>query len=169
MGPGDLCRVPPAAVCHGRARQIQGRDRVVIVEWPWWYRARGVSILGKFVSSRNPGYMTRGVVMCLNVVLTPGSQPRSQISGTGPSTSCGYCCPLCPTGGAIFGENSFYRAPGSEWALKTCVGCPKQRYAKGEPGKVQGRDHVGIVEGSCGYRACEVSIRGKFDKPGVQE
>ena len=76
---------------------------------------------------------------------------------------------FAPQGGAIFGENSFYLAPGSEWALKTCVGCPKQRYAKGEPGKVQGRDHVGFVEGSCGYRAREVSIRGKFDKPGVQD
>ena len=24
MGPGDVCRVPPAAVCHGRARQNSG-------------------------------------------------------------------------------------------------------------------------------------------------
>ena len=32
-------------------------------------------------------------------------------------------------------------------------------FATGEPGKVKGRDRVGIVEGSCGYRA---SIRGKF-------
>ena len=32
----------------------------------------------------------------------------------------------------------------------------------GEPGNVQGRDRVGIVEGSCGYRARGVSIRGKF-------
>ena len=30
--------------------------------------------------------------------------------------------------------------------------CPQQRYATGEPGKVQGRDRMGIVEGSCGYR-----------------
>ena len=27
---------------------------------------------------------------------------------------------------------------------------PRQQYATEEPGKVQGRDHVGIVEGSCG-------------------
>ena len=30
------------------------------------------------------------------------------------------------------------------------------------PGKVQGRDRVGIVEGSSGYRARGVSIRGKL-------
>ena len=32
-------------------------------------------------------------------------------------------------------------------------------FATGEPGKVQGRNRVGIVEGSCGYQA---SIRAKF-------
>ena len=30
---------------------------------------------------------------------------------------------------------------------------PKQGYTTGEPGKLQSRYHVGIVEGSCGYRA----------------
>ena len=34
--------------------------------------------------------------------------------------------------------------------------------SKREPCKVQGRDRVGTVEGSRGYRACQVSIRGKF-------
>ena len=28
----------------------------------------------------------------------PGSHSRSQSSGTGPSASCKYCCPLCPMG-----------------------------------------------------------------------
>ena len=32
----------------------------------------------------------------------------------------------------------------------------------GEPDKVQGRDPVGIVEGSCWYRAHGVSNQGKF-------
>ena len=67
-----------------------------------------------------------------------------------------------PVGGSVFGEKSFYLAPGCKWAQETCDGCPQQLYAKGEPGKVQGRDRVGIVEGSCGYRAGRVSIRGKF-------
>ena len=39
---------------------VQGRDRVGIVEGSRGYRARGVSIRGKFVLSRNPGYKTRG-------------------------------------------------------------------------------------------------------------
>ena len=59
--------------------------------------------------------------------------------------------------GSIFGENSFYRAPEGKWD-----GYPQQQYATGEPGKVQGQDHVGIVEGSCGYRASGFSVRGKF-------
>ena len=47
----------------------------------------------------------------------------------------------------------------------------QQRYALGGPGKVQGRDHVGIVEGACGYRARGVNIWGKIrfiEKFGVQ-
>ena len=47
-------------------------------------------------------------------------------------------------------------------AKETCVGCPQEPHATEEPGKVQGRDHVGIVEGSCVYLAHGVSIRGKF-------
>ena len=30
---------------------------------------------------------------------------------------------------------------------------PQQGYTTEEPGKLQSRDHVGIVEGSCGYLA----------------
>ena len=37
---------------------------------------------------------------------------------------------------------------------------PQQRYTTGEPGKLQGRDCVGIVE-VLGYRTRGVSIRGK--------
>ena len=69
----------------------------------------------------------------------------------------GIIYPL-PLVGSVFGENAFFfRAPGC--AQETCAGCPQQRYATGKPGKVQGREHVGIVEGSCGYRARGVSIR----------
>ena len=59
-------------------------------------------------------------------------------------------------------ENSFYRAQGGKWDKVSCAGCPQQRYATGKPGKVQGLDRVGIVEGPCRYRARGVSIRGKF-------
>ena len=31
---------------------------------------------------------------------------------------------------------------------ETCAGCPQQRYIPGEPGSIQGKDRVGIVEGS---------------------
>ena len=56
----------------------------------------------------------------------------------------GIVVPFAPQG--LFGENSFYRGPGGKWAHETCVGCSKQRHATEEPGKVQGRDHVEIVE-----------------------
>ena len=41
-------------------------------------------------------------------------------------------------------------------------GAPGSGTPRESQGKVQGRDRVGIVEGSCGYRARRVSIRGKF-------
>ena len=66
MGSGDLCRMPPAAVqryTRGEPGKSQGRDRVGIVEGSCGYGARWVSIRGKFVLSRNPGYKTRGVDM----------------------------------------------------------------------------------------------------------
>ena len=62
----------------------------------------------------------------------------------------------------VLGKKSFYRATGGNRAQETNSGCAKQRYATGEPDKVQGRGRVGIVEGSCGYRARGVSIRGQF-------
>ena len=102
--PGDKWAQETCAGCPqqgyivGEPGNVQGRDCVGIVEGLCGYRACGVSIRGKFVLSRNPGYKTRGFAMWLNVVLTPGSLPRSQCSGTVPSSSCGYCCPLCPTG-----------------------------------------------------------------------
>ena len=59
-------------------------------------------------------------------------------------------------------EKFILSSPRGKWAQETFAVCPQQRYATREPGKVQGWDRVGIVEGSCGYRVCGVSIRGKF-------
>ena len=50
----------PAAVHHGKTGKVQGRDRVGIVEGSCGYRARGVSIRGKFILSRNLENKTRG-------------------------------------------------------------------------------------------------------------
>ena len=113
---GNIRFIEPQETCAGCPQQryvpgepgnVQGRDRVGIVEGSCGYRARGVSIRRKFVLSRNPGYKTRGVAMWLNLVPTPGSLPRSQCSGTGPSASCGYCCPLCPAGVQYSGKIRF--------------------------------------------------------------
>ena len=67
------------------------------------------------------------------------------------------------TRGVAIREKSFYQAPGGKWAQETYIGCPKQRYATEEPGKVQVRARVGIVEESCGYRSRGISMWGNFD------
>ena len=43
-----------------RECQVQRQDRVGIVERSCGYRARGVSVRGKCVLSRKPGYKTKG-------------------------------------------------------------------------------------------------------------
>ena len=49
-----------------------------------------------------------------------------------------------------------------KWAQEICAGYRQQLYGTGEPDKFQGRDRVGIVEESCGYRVCRVSNRGNI-------
>ena len=99
MGPEHVCRVPLAAVRHGRARQTSESGpcgdcrRVLWVPGPWGQYSGKI----RFIEKR--GVQDEGFAMLLNVVLTPASLPQSQTSVTGPSASCGYCCPLCPTGG----------------------------------------------------------------------
>ena len=89
----------------------------------------------------------------------PGvAYPEVKVEGRDLVPVVGIVVPFAPRG-SVFG---FYRAPGGIWAQMTCVGCPQQRHAAEEPGKVQGRELVGIVEGSCGYWARGISIRGKF-------
>ena len=121
----------------------------MLVEESCEYRARGVSIWVKFILSRNLGYKTKGIAMWLIAVLTPDSLPRSQSSGTGHSVLWVLLPPL-PNGGRYSGNIRSIEPHGGTWAQETCVGCPQQRYATGEPGKLQGRGHVGIEKGPVG-------------------
>ena len=102
MGTCNLCRVPLAEVRHERARQLQGRDRVGIVEGSIGYQARGANIR----------YKSTEVAMWLNIVLTVASLPRSETLGTGPSACCEYCCPLCSTGRWYLGKIRFIEPHG---------------------------------------------------------
>ena len=61
----------------------------------------------------------------------------------------------------VLSRNLWYKSTGSPHVAIRCSD-PPAAYATGEPGQVQRRDRVGIVEGSCGYRAPAVSIWGKF-------
>ena len=94
-----------------------------IAEGSCGYRAREVSIRGKFVLSRNMKYETRWVAMLINVVLTPDKPiPKSNFR------DWNWCelwvlLPLLPHWGPEPGGNLFYRAPGEESAQETCAGC----------------------------------------------
>ena len=100
-----------------------GRDRVEIVEGSCGYRARGVSIRGKFVLSRNMEYKTRWVAMLINVVLTPGKPiPKSNFRD-GNWYELWVLLPSLSHWGPEPGENSFYRTREGKLAQETCAGC----------------------------------------------
>ena len=171
MGTGDLCRVPPAAVRHGRTRKTSGTGLHGIVEGSCGYRARGVSIRRKFVLSRNLWYKTRGVAIWINVVLTPGSLPRSQTAGTGPSASCGYCCPVCPTGGRYTGKSRCIEPREKmgrgelHWVPPAAVRHGRARQTSGmEP--CGGCRQVQWVPGPWGQYSGKIRL---IEKPGVQD
>ena len=72
--------------------------------------------------------------------------------------------PLGQNSGKIrFIDNLWVQDDGGRHVAKRSSDHPlQQRYATGEPDKVKGRNLVGIVEGSCGYRSRAFSIRGKI-------
>ena len=56
----EICAgCPQQRYAMEKPSKVQGRDRVGIVDGPLGYRARGVSIRGKFVLSGIPWYKTR--------------------------------------------------------------------------------------------------------------
>ena len=68
----------------------------------------------------------------------PGSLPRSQSSDTWDIVRVeGIVAPFAPRGGQYSGKIRFIEAPPGKWVQETCAGFPKQRYATGEPSKVQ--------------------------------
>ena len=154
---GDPCRVPQQRYATGEPGKVQGRDRVGIVE-----RSRVKGPLGS-VFGENLFYReTQGTRLGGRHMAKRSSDPRVaypevKVHVRDLVRVLGVVAPFAPR--VSIRENLFYRAPRAKWAQKTCAGCPQQRYATGEPGKVQGWDRVGIVEWSYGNRARRVSIR----------
>ena len=101
--------------------------------------------------------------MWLNVVLTPGwptpvGLPRSQSSGTGANASCRYCCPFAPRG-SVYGKIRFMEPQGVNGHRRPVPAVPSSGTIRESQAKFRDGT-VWIVEGSCGYRARGVSIRG---------
>ena len=133
MGTGDLCLVPPAAVCHGRAGQnsgtgpygVQYSEKNRFIEKPGG-RHQAKRSSDPQVAYTEVKVQVRDIVRVVDIV-----------------------APL-PHGVTVPRENSFYRALGGKRAHLCRVPppppLPQQLYATGEPGKE--------------YRTRRVSIRG---------
>ena len=155
MGPGDVYRVLIAAVCYGKARQTSESGQCWVCHRVLWVPGPRGQCSGKFrfiVKRRVQDERGRHVARS-------SSDPRKaypavKLQGWDLVQVVGIVALFAPLGVGTRGDFVF-RAPGGKWAQE-------QRYATGEPGKLQSRDRVGIVEESCGYRARGVSIRGKF-------
>ena len=125
MGTGGMCLVR-----HGRARQISGMRpygdcrRVLLVPGPlgqYYRETRCTRLEGRHVANRSSDPRVAYTEVKVQV--------RDQVHVVGIVAS------FAPRE-SVFGENSFYRAPGGKWAQETCAGYPQRRYATGEPGKV---------------------------------
>ena len=121
--------------------KVQVRDlvRVVGIVTPFATRGRGggVNIPGKFVLLSPRGSMDTGYLCRVPPAAVRHGRTRKS-SGTGPCGNCrgvvGIVVPFAPRG--LFGESLFCRAPEGKWTQEICVGCPKQRHATEEAGKV---------------------------------
>ena len=105
-------------VRHGRARQSLGTGPCGDCIRVLWVPGPQSQYSGKIRFIEKPGIQDDGVALWLNVVLEPGSLPRSQSSCTGPSASCGYYCPFDPKGVGTR-EEFVLSSPRGKWAQKT--------------------------------------------------
>ena len=132
----DLCRLPQAAVLHGRARQSSRTGRCGDCISILWVPGPRLQYSGKIRFIDKPG------------VQDERSKRTSDTRVAYPEVKC-QVRDLVRVVDIVAhfdhrvlvpGKNSFYRVLGDKWAEKTSDVCPQQRYATGEPGKVQGRE-----------------------------
>ena len=158
MGPGDVCRVPLAAVRHGRARQTSesgpcGDCRRVL----WLPGPRG-QYSGNIRFIEKHGVQDEGGRHVAKQSSDPRkAYPEVKLQGRDLVRVVGIVAPFAPMEGRYAGKIRFIEPRGGNGPRSRVAGV-----ATGEPGKLQSRDRVGIVEGFCGYRARVVSIRGKI-------
>ena len=79
MGTGDLCRVPPAAVCHGRARQTSGTGPCGDFRRVLWVPGPRGQYSGKIRFIEKLGVQDEGVAIWLNVVLVAYPEVKLQV------------------------------------------------------------------------------------------
>ena len=127
MGTGDLCRIPQAAVRHGRAKQSSGAGpcencrRVRCVPGPWGQYSGKISFID------NPGVQDKGGRHVPKRSSDPWvAVPELKVQVQDLVRVVGIVAPFAPQG-SVFGENSFYRVSGGKSTQQTCAGCPQLR------------------------------------------
>ena len=153
MGTGDLCRVPPAAARHGRARQSAGTGPSGDCRKLLWIPGPRGQYSGKIRFIEKPWVQVEGDRhVAKRSSDTRVAYPEVKVQVRGLMRVVGIVAPFAPR---MVGtrRNFFYRVLGGKWEQEISAGCPQQQYITGVPGKVQGRNRKGIVERSCGYRA----------------
>ena len=92
MGPGDVCRVPIAAVRHGRARQTLESGLC----WDWgkvlWVPGQSGQYSGKIRFIEKPGVQDES-----DRHISDPREAYPEFRLRGPSANSLYCYPLCPT------------------------------------------------------------------------
>ena len=120
------------------------------VEGPCGYRTRGVSIRGKWNSFYRQTWVQDEWGRRDAKRNTDRRQvyPKVKLQERDLVRFVGFVAPFAPLGAGTRGKFVLSSPRGKMGTGDVCL--VRQRYATGEPGKLQSRDYVGIVEGSFG-------------------
>ena len=141
VGQGDVCRVPLAAVRHGRARQTSESGPCGDCRRGLWVPGPRGQYSGKIRFIEKRGVQVEGVAKLLNIVLRQ-AYPEVKLQGRD-LVSCGYCCPFCAARGRYPRKIRFIKPQRGSRARRRVSGAR----SSGTPRESQANFRVGTVWG----------------------
>ena len=155
MGTRDLCRVPPAAARHGKARQCSGTGPCRDCRWVLWVSGQWGQYSRKINSFYRETRSTRlggggGRHMAKRSSDPRVAYPKSKFRYGTYRCKLWVLLPPLPHGESVFGGNSFYRAAGTPISVRQgrarqtsgtgpCWDCRRISWVLGPRGQYSGK------------------------------
>ena len=124
MGQGDVCRVPLAAVRHGRARQTSETGPCGDCRRGLWVPGPRGQYSGKIRFIEKRGVQVEGGRQVAKHSSDPRqAYPEVKLQGRDLVRVVGIVAPFAPLGAVTRGK-FILSSPRGKWGKETCVGCP---------------------------------------------